>query len=104
MKILQQDKYKDLISNLGAKTLLIKIYYEHQENDVLEYFLISFEAFIKRKKEIGYHKANYLNIIRLMKKMLTLNPFDKKAKLKLQEEVKTTQPLSERVWFLEQLK
>ena len=104
MKILQQNKYKDLISNLAAKTLLMKIYYEHQENNVLEYFLISFEAFIKRKKEIGYHKANYLNIIRLMKKMLTLNPFDKKAKLKLQEEVKTTQPLSERVCFLEQLK
>ena len=103
MKILQQDKYNDLISNLAAKTLLIKIYYEHQENDVLEYFLISFEAFIKRKKEIGYNKANYLNIIRLMKKMLALNPFDKKAKLKLQKEVKTIQPLSERTWFLEQL-
>ena len=104
MKILQQDKYKDLISNLAAKTLLIKIYYEHQENDVLDYFLISFEAFIKRKKEIGYHKANYLNIIRLMKKMLALPLYNKKAKLKLLEEVKTTQPLSERVWFLEQLK
>lgn len=103
MKILQQDKYSDLISNLAAKTLLIKIYYEHQENDVLEYFLISFEAFIKRKKEIGYHKANYLNIIRLMKKMLALPLYNKKAKLKLREEVKSTQPLSERIWFLEQL-
>ena len=103
MKILQQDKYNDLISNLAAKTLLIKIYYESQENDVLDYFLISFEAFIKRKKEIGYHKSNYLNIIRLMKKMLALPLYNKKAKLKLQEEVKSTQPLSERAWFLEQL-
>ena len=104
MKILQQDKYTDLISNLAAKTLLIKIYYEHQENDVLDYFLISFEAFIKRKKEIGYHKANYLNIIRLMKKMQALPLYNKAAKLKLKEEVSSTQPLTERAWFLEQLK
>jgi len=56
-----------------------------------------------RKKAIGYHKANYKNIIRLTKKLLKLNPFSKAQKEKLRLEIEQSQPLTERKWLLEQL-
>ena len=36
--------------------MLLKIYYELQEYEVLDSFLHSFNVFLQRKKLIGYHK------------------------------------------------
>ena len=84
----------------------LKIYYELQEFDVLESFLNSFRTYVNRKKQSGdlrsYHQENYLNIIRLTQKLLTYNPFDKKEKAKLKDEIEKTK-VTERKWLLDQL-
>lgn len=103
MKLLQQFNYGDLISNLAAKTLLAKIYFEHGEDEVLDYFLISFEAFIRRNKIIGYHKDNYLNIIKMMKKLQSIQLTGPAKLEQLSAEIKKRHPLSERKWLLQQL-
>lgn len=102
--LLEQYDYKDLISNLAAKTLLAQIYFERGELSVLEYFLISFTAFVKRKKGLGYHRASFLNFISILKKMTRLADYDKDKRLKLSEKVISTNPLTERNWLLEKLK
>lgn len=102
--LLEQYDYKDLLSNLAAKTLLARIYYEREELSVLEYFLISFTAFVKRKKGLGYHRASFLNFISILKKMTRLPAYDPEARKKLAERVATTNPLTERNWLLEKLK
>lgn len=102
--LLEQYDYKDLLSNLAAKTLLARIYYEREELSVLEYFLISFTAYVKRKKGLGYHRASFLNFISILKKMIRLAGYDPVARKKLAEKVASTNPLTERNWLLEKLR
>ncbi len=103
MTYLQQSVFKDLLNNLIAKTLLIKIYYEIEEFDLLESHLDSMKTFIRRKKIIGYHQQNYLNILYYTKKLLTTNLFDQKAKKELEEAIANETVLTEKGWLLEQL-
>ena len=63
--LLHQQYYDDLLLNLAAKTLLLKIYFESKATKQLEAHLQSMEIFIRRKKIIGYHKKNYLNMVYL---------------------------------------
>jgi len=103
MKLLRWVEYDDLFLNLDAKVLLIKIYYEQGEYDVLYSLLVSFKKFVQRKKMITYHKENYLNIISITQKLLEINPYDKEDKKKLKDKIQQTKALGERDWLLAQL-
>jgi len=106
--LLQKVDYTDIFLNLNTKVMLMKIYYELDEYDVLESFLASFRTFVKRKKQSGelqtYHQENYLNIITFTQKLLTFNSFDKAEKKRLREEILATKLLTEREWLLEQVR
>ncbi|MEM9821946.1 MAG: hypothetical protein AAF985_12775, partial [Bacteroidota bacterium] len=56
LQLLQQSAHKDLLLNLGAKTLALKIYYELEEYNLLDSHLDAMTNFIRRKKIIGYHR------------------------------------------------
>ena len=104
MKLLVQDvHYDDIIINLSAKLILLKMYYELQEFDALESLLESMRTYIQRKKVLGYHKNNYKNIIRFTKKLLKVTPYSSTKKEKLKLELETATPLTEKEWLLEQL-
>lgn len=103
MTFLQTADFKDLVNNLIAKTMLLKIYYELKEFDLLEAHLDSFSVFIRRRDVSAFHQINYLNIIKVTKKLIRLNPFIKKEKQLLKEEISATEVLTERSWLLEQL-
>ncbi|CAA6815918.1 MAG: Unknown protein [uncultured Aureispira sp.] len=104
MQRLIQVEYDDLFLNLDAKTMLMKIYYETQSYDALDAFFHSFTIYLQRKEIMGYHRENYLNIIRLTKKLLELPPRNPKAQQQLQDNIDSMQPLTERAWLLEQLR
>lgn len=103
LQLLQKSNYRDLLLNLAAKTLLLKVYVEQDEDALLFAHLEAMQRYIRRKHVIGYHKKNYLNIIKYTKKMRSLNFFDKEEldffKTKIQEE----EVLTEKTWFLQQL-
>ena len=86
LELLQKSKYEDLLLNLAAKTLQLKTYYELSEWDKLSAHLEAMKRFVNRKKVIGYHRQNYLNIINYTQKLLKVNPFDKSAVVDLQKE------------------
>lgn len=100
---LQQADYKDLINNLIAKTLQLKIYYETDEWEALDAHLQSMQTFIRRQRVIGYHKTNYLNILRYARKLLQLSPANQNARLDLRKQIEAEQILTEKEWFLEML-
>ncbi len=103
MQLLVKVEYDDLFLNLDAKTVLLKIYYEIGEWDALDSLLASFTTFLRRKKVMGYHKANYQNIISLTRKMSLLgqhNPGDRPV---VQQLIHDTTPNTEKKWMLEQL-
>ncbi len=103
LPLLQKANYRDLLLNLAAKTLLLKIYYELTEYDLLHAHLTAMKTFIRRKRVIGYHHDNYLKTVRFTTKLLSLNRYDRAACAALRQEIELDTTLTEREWLLEQL-
>lgn len=100
MQYLQTADFKDLVNNLIAKTLLLKIYYQLGEFEILDAHLDSFRQFISRRELSEYHRKNYSNIVAIVKKMLGLQPGDAKGRAALREKIRATEVLTEREWML----
>jgi hypothetical protein len=95
--------YDDVLHNLGAKTMLCKIYFALDEWDALENHLDSIQIYIRRKKVLGYHKDNYLAFVKFVRKLLSINPKHAAEKEKLRQEIKAAPILTERDWLLGEL-
>jgi hypothetical protein len=95
---------KDILVNLDAKVLLLKIYYEKNEFDALTSLLSSFGVMLSRNKVVGYHKEHFQNIIRFTNRLLNLPSGDKAAREKLRQDILQAEVLGQREWLLEQLK
>ena len=104
LQLLQKAEYKDLLLNLAAKILQLKIFYELQEFDLLASHLQAIRSFIRRKKVMGYHRENYMNTVHFTQKLLEVNLFDKNIKTTLRQEIEATKAVAEKEWLLEQLK
>ncbi len=102
LQLLQKSPYKDLLLNLAAKTVMLKIYYELDEFDPLDAHLEAMRTFIRRKKIMGYHRENYLNLIYFTKKLMESNPFDRASLKTLHEEIEKSKPIAEKDWLLRQ--
>ncbi len=61
------------------------------------------QTFIRRQRIFGYHKTNYLNIVKYTKKLINYRPNDRTEQQKLIEKIKNEPFFTEREWFLEQL-
>ena len=103
LRLLQTADFKDLVNNIIAKTLLLKIYFELEEFDLLESHLDTFRQFIRRRELSDYHRRNYLNIITFVKKITGLSPGNRPEKALLRTEIEQAEVLTEREWLLEQL-
>ncbi|MCB0517929.1 MAG: hypothetical protein H6577_01420 [Lewinellaceae bacterium] len=101
--LLQKAEYKDLLLNLAAKTLQLKIYFELDEYDLLEAHLAAFKTFLRRRKELGYHRENYLNTIHFTRKLLETNPFDKVERAVLKQQIEAATKIGEKEWLLKQV-
>ncbi len=104
LKLLQKSEYGDRVLNLSAKALLIKIYYETGEYDLLDAHLAAMRSFIRRQKNMSYHEINYRQLVDFAQRLLELNPYDPDAKARLREEVETTKTVAEKEWLLWMLK
>ncbi|MBP6825884.1 MAG: hypothetical protein KA165_04895 [Saprospiraceae bacterium] len=98
---LQRSDYKDLINNLIAKTLQLKIYYETAEYDLLESHLASMKNFIRRHTAIGYHRTNYSHIVQYTRQLMALNFNNPKAVAELRAQIEREEILTEKEWLLE---
>ncbi len=103
LQLLQKSPYKDLLLNLAAKTVMLKIFYELDEFDTLDAHLEAMRTFIRRKKIMGYHQENYLNLIQLTKKLMERNPYEKEQTVVLQNEIENLKSVAEKEWLLRQV-
>lgn len=101
--LLQKVDYKDIPLHLAAKMLQLKIYFETDEYDLLESHLQALRAFLRRKKDIGYHRENYVNTVHFTQRLLEINPLDKDAKAALRLEIESTKAVAEKEWLLAQV-
>lgn len=107
LSLLQHVEYEDMIYNLGSKAMLLAIYYEQDEIEVLEFFLESFRTFLNRHKDIPeQRRKNYQNLIKYTKRLTKILPGDQKSLQKLREEIEITnsiQGIYNYTWLLEKI-
>jgi hypothetical protein len=103
MTLLRQIEYDDLMLNIGAKVMLLKIYYQENYYETLNSFFDSFRVFLNRKKMLSYHKKNYLNLIKLSKKLMHLPNMTTKDIEVLQDKINSIPQLAERKWLIKQV-
>jgi tetratricopeptide (TPR) repeat protein len=100
LELLQKANYHDPLLNLAAKTLLLKTWYELGEYDLLQSHLDAMRNYIRRKRVIGYHKTNYLNIVKYTEKLLKINLLNPKETAELKAGIHNEEILTEREWLL----
>ena len=104
MVLLQQIGTSDVLNNLNARRMLVRIYYDFKEFDALYSLLDSFQNYIYRRKELGYHRELYLNFIKFTRRLLQLEGYNKAQIKNLREQVLNTKNVAEKDWLLERIK
>jgi hypothetical protein len=69
----------------------------------LQSHLDAMRNYIHRKRVLGYHRNNSLNIIKYTDKLLNINWHDKNEVEKLREAILKEEHLTEREWLLEKM-
>ncbi len=103
MSLLQQVNLKETLSNLDARRLLARIYFDLKEMAALESHIESSKVYLHRQKDIGYHKEMYANFFKFLERLLKLNN-SLEEKHKLHEEINTAKLVAEKEWLLLQTK
>ena len=102
-QILLTTEISDLVNDLIARTLLLKIYFEQGEYDVLDTHLERLRGFVGRQEFSHYHRENYGNIIRVVRQLIALAPYDETGRVRLKGRVEKMKPLTEREWLLSKI-
>lgn len=100
LPLLTQMEFDDVLHQLDARRMLLRSYYELGEFAALDSLLDSFEIFLRRRRDVGYLRENYLQLIRLTKKRLQISAGDLEARARLRAEVLNVKVLAERAWLL----
>ncbi|MCC6724439.1 MAG: hypothetical protein IT258_08010 [Saprospiraceae bacterium] len=100
LELLTRAEFDDVLHNLDARRMLLRIYFDRGELDALESLLDSFTIFLRRRKDVGYLRQNYLNLIRFTKKLLQTPASERAAREKLRSEIMDCKALAEREWLL----
>jgi len=96
---LLQVQYSDIFYGLGARALLLKIYYETEEDEALVSLLASFSIYLRRNKKISaVHKETYLNYTSLLTQ---INKATKDKIPKIKDKINNTTRLINRNWLLQ---
>ncbi len=103
MPLLQQVELEDPLNNLHARRMLVRSYYELDEQDALESLLQSFGAFLNRQKNLGYHQELNMNFVRFMQRLIRLVPGEEESRASLYKDIAAEKQVAEREWLLEKL-
>ena len=102
MPLLQQVDFEDPLNNLDARRMLLRSYFEMKEWDALESLLQSFGAYLRRQKNLGYHRTTNEHLILFTKKLMELDRCDAAAVDALRTEIATAPEVAEREWLVAQ--
>ncbi len=103
MPLLQQVEIEDPLNNLDARRMLLRSYYELGEWVALDSLLQSFSAYLRRQKNLGYHRQTNENLLYFTRKLLETNQRDRQVREKLRAELEQTPDVAERAWLLAHL-
>lgn len=103
--LLSEVEYSNIQYQLSSKLMLIKTYYELDEDQALEALMESFRLLLIRNNKISKDfKTQYLNLLKYLKKLVYLNPYDTAEKEQLLTDVSNNNELADKQWILGKLK
>ena len=100
--LLQTFDFSDHDTQLSARQMLLRSYFELQEWQALDSLLKSFYSFLRRRHDIGYQRLMYLNLIKYTRKLMT-GPLPRRKAELLATRVRAEPYVAEREWLLEKL-
>ena len=101
---LREVEYEDISYNLDSKSMLLAVYFEKDEDEALISLLDTFKTYLHRHKDIPIQrKDRYLNLMRFLKRLIKINPGDKKEIELLRNEIKAANGVVSEKWLLEKL-
>jgi hypothetical protein len=103
MPMLQTIDFSDVLHNLDARKMLMMMYFDLAEYEALETLMENFKTYLLRQQNIGYHRDNYSNFLKFIKKLLLLNSMKKKEINALKKEINDCESVAERGWLLEKM-
>ncbi|MDB5284497.1 MAG: hypothetical protein JWO06_3572 [Bacteroidota bacterium] len=102
--LLREVEIKEQFTELDARVLLIKTYYELDEKSLLDYSVENLKQQLKRKRLQTYHEAVYKNFAKMISRLTHLRPYDKKAKLDFKQKLNGINAIAEKEWLLSGIK
>ncbi len=92
-------QYSDIFYTLGAKTMLLKIYYENEETESLFSLIASFSIYLRRNKQVSNNlRETYFNFTTLLHQIVRTT----KNKIpKVTEKINQTKLVANRSWLLQ---
>ncbi len=104
IELLREVTFDDIFYELSSKAILIGAYYELDEFEVLNSFLSSFAALLRRNKKIpARRKNNYQKLIYFTRKLIRLTPRMKPEIQKLKNEIDESENFADKTWLLEKI-
>lgn len=102
-ELLQTFDFADLDTQLSARQMLLRSYFELQEWAALDSLLKSFYTFLRRRHDIGgYQRVMYLNLIKYTRKLIG-GPLTRRKAARLAERIKGEAYVAEREWLLSKM-
>jgi len=85
--------------------MLLKTYYELGEDLALDSLIDSFRIYLLRNKFISKDvRQQYMKVLRFVRKMFYLSPYDEVAVQKLKEELAGASNLADKAWLMEKVR
>ena len=105
VRLLSRVEYDDPFYALDSRSLLMKIYFELGEYEVLRSLCESFKIYLKRNKTISEaHINNYTGLIKYTLKLIKVKPWQHEKLLDIKSEITTAPSVYNRSWLLDQIK
>lgn len=99
MNYLRLVEFSDFFFTLNAKIMLLKLYFDQDEEDALDSLIASFRIFLKRNKLISEEvKKTYQNFITILNHLTKGN---RKSIEDIRSKINSTPLLTDRKWLLE---
>lgn len=99
LSLLQQVNFSDLYYQLDTRAILLKIYYEQDDQDTLFYHIAAFKTFLQRNKLVSdYQRTIYTNLIRYTAKLAKSGGNPRRA-LAIKQEIENKRQVADIQWL-----
>ena len=103
LETLQNVSFTDSLHNLDDRRLLLCSYFELGEWAALQSLLDSFGIWLRRAKNLGYHRELYANLVKFTRRLLDRNPRNAGQMDRLKQEITATKNVAAKEWLLEKI-